>query len=121
VRAGWISGEIARAAYEEQQRVERGEKIVVGVNRHQLDDEPQPRIFRLDASLAAAVAADLAKLRASRDAEAVAHSLDALKAAASGTSNLFPVVLACVESGATIGEVCRTLESVWGPYRAAGN
>jgi methylmalonyl-CoA mutase N-terminal domain/subunit len=116
VRAGWISGEIARAAYEEQQRVERNEKIVVGVNRYRLDDEAPPRIFRVDTSRTAAVAVDLAKLRASRDAAAVAKSLDALKSAASGTSNLFPHVLACVESYATIGEVCRTLEGVWGPW-----
>jgi methylmalonyl-CoA mutase N-terminal domain/subunit len=119
VRTGWISGEIARAAYDEQQRVERGEKVVVGVNKYQVKDEPPPRIFKLDASLAAGVAADLAKLRASRDAAAVGKSLNALKAAASGTSNLFPAVLACVESYATIGEVCRTLEGVWGPYSAS--
>jgi methylmalonyl-CoA mutase N-terminal domain/subunit len=119
VRTGWTSGEIARAAYEEQQRVERGEKVVVGVNRYQIEDEPPPRIFRIDTLRTAAVAADLAKLRASRDAAAVAKSLAALKTVASGTSNLFPAVLACVESYATIGEVCRTLEGVWGPYSAA--
>jgi methylmalonyl-CoA mutase, N-terminal domain len=116
VRAGWISGEIARAAYEEQQRVERGEKVVVGVNRYRLDDEPPPRVFRVDTSRTAAVAADLAKLRGSRNGPAVMQSLDALKSAASRTSNLFPYVLACVEAYATIGEVCRTLEGVWGPY-----
>jgi methylmalonyl-CoA mutase N-terminal domain/subunit len=118
VRAGWISGEIAAAAYDEQQRVERNEKVVVGVNKYQVANEPPPRIFKLDASLAAGVAADLAKLRASRDAAAVASSLAALKSAATGTSNLFPHVLRCVESYATIGEVCRTLEGVWGPWTA---
>jgi methylmalonyl-CoA mutase, N-terminal domain len=118
VRSGWISGEIARAAYDEQQRVERGAKIVVGVNRYRVDGEPPPRIFKLDASLAAAVSADLARLRASRDAAAVAKSLAELRAAATGTSNLFPRVLACVRTYATVGEICRELEGVWGQYAA---
>ena len=116
VRSGWTSGEIARAAYEEQQRVERGEKVVVGVNRFAIDNEPTPRAFRVDSSRTATVVSDLAALRASRDSAVVAKTLDALKSAASGTSNLFPAVLACVESYATIGEVCRTLEGVWGPW-----
>jgi methylmalonyl-CoA mutase N-terminal domain/subunit len=118
VRTGWISGEIARAAYDEQQRVERGEKIVVGVNKYAVADEPPPRIFKLDTSAAAAQVADLAKLRGSRNGSAVMQSLDALRAAAAGTENLFPRVLACVEAYATIGEVCRTLEGVWGPWTA---
>jgi methylmalonyl-CoA mutase N-terminal domain/subunit len=118
VRSGWISGEIARAAYDEQQRVERGEKIVVGVNKHAVENEPPPRIFKLDASSAAAQVADLAKLRGARDGSAVMQSLDALRSAAAGTENLFPRVLACVEAYATIGEICRTLEGVWGPWTA---
>ena len=118
VRAGWISGEIARAAYDEQQRVERGEKIVVGVNRYAIANEPPPRIFKLDSSLAAGVSADLAKLRGSRNGAAVMQSLDALRAAAGTTENLFPRVLACVEAYATMGEICRALESVWGPWVA---
>jgi len=121
VRAGWTSGEIARAAYEEQQRVERGEKIVVGVNRYQIADEPPPRIFKIDASRTAGVVADLAKLRGSRDGAAVTRSLDALRSAASTNENLFPRVLACVESYATIGEICRALEGVWGAWSAGAD
>jgi methylmalonyl-CoA mutase N-terminal domain/subunit len=49
----------------------------------------------------------------------VTKSLASLRAAASGTSNLFPHVLACVESYATMGEICRTLEGVWGPWAPA--
>ena len=116
VRAGWMSGEIARAAYDEQQRVERGEKIVVGVNRYAIENEPPPRVFKLDTSSAAAQVADLASLRTSRDNAAVERSLDALRVAASTKENLFPRVLACVESYATMGEICRTLEGVWGAY-----
>jgi methylmalonyl-CoA mutase N-terminal domain/subunit len=120
VRAGWISGEIARAAYDEQQRVERGEKIVVGLNRYAIEKERPPAIFKLDTSSAAVQVADLAKLRGSRNGAAVMQSLDALRVAAAGSENLFPRVLACVESYATIGEICRTLESVWGPWVAGG-
>jgi methylmalonyl-CoA mutase, N-terminal domain len=118
VRAGWTSGEIARAAYEEQQRVERGEKVVVGVNKYAVSDEAPPRIFKLDASLASGVADDLRTMRGARDGAAVTQSLDALSSAARGSENLFPRVLACVEAYATIGEISRTLESVWGPWSA---
>lgn len=116
IRKGFFQSEIQRAAYDEQRRVERGEKIVVGVNRHRQDDERPPATFRVDDSRAAVVAAGLAELRATRDPAAWRASLDALAAAAGGTDNLFPSILRAVEAQATVGEICRTLESVWGPW-----
>ncbi len=116
IRQGFVQREIQQAAYEEQRRIERSEQVVVGVNRYVETNEPPPRLFRVDESHAAGVVADLARLRAERDDAATAAALDHLRTAAAGTSNLFPAILAAVESYATIGEICRALEDVWGAW-----
>ena len=65
------------------------------------------------------VIAGLARLRARRDGAAVARALAELKTACGGTENLLPRILACVEAHATVGEICRAMEEVFGAYREA--
>jgi methylmalonyl-CoA mutase N-terminal domain/subunit len=116
IREGFFQREIQAAAYDEQKRVDSGEKVVVGVNRYVEKDEAPPRLFKVDDSAAVTSVDRVQRTRASRDDAACRRSLDALARAAEGTENLFPSILACVESYATVGEVCRTLEKVWGPF-----
>jgi methylmalonyl-CoA mutase N-terminal domain/subunit len=115
IQAGFLQREIHRSAMDWQREVERGDRVVVGVNRYQVE-EPPPAIFRPDASARDEVLADLAAVRAERDGAAVEGALAAVREAARGTANLMPPILAAVESYATVGELCVTLEAEFGRY-----
>jgi methylmalonyl-CoA mutase N-terminal domain/subunit len=114
---GFMRGEIERSAYEAQKRIEAGEDAVVGVNRFEEPDEAKVELFAIDKGERDRIVKDLRDLRASRDGAAVRKTLDTLKRAAQGTDNLLPPILDAVEAYATVGEICRTLEEVFGTYR----
>ncbi len=119
IENGFIQGEIQNAAYAYQQAVERGETIVVGVNRFQQDQAHAPQVFRLDPALERQQIERLRELRSSRAAEQVNQSLCELERAARGTENLMPKILAACENLATLGEISDTLRGVFGEYREA--
>ncbi len=116
IENGFIQNEIQNAAYAYQQTVERGETIVVGVNKFQQDQKDPPATFRLDPELEKQQIARLRDLRASRDAHAVDTRLCALENAARSSDNLMPRILACAEAYATVGEISDRLRSVFGEY-----
>jgi methylmalonyl-CoA mutase N-terminal domain/subunit len=118
IESGWMQQEIQNAAYAYQQEVESGRRIVVGVNRYQTEGEEPKLIFRVDPSLAEAQCERLRRLRAERDEAAVRRALAELRAAAAGSDNLMPPILAAVKAYATLGEICGTLRDVFGDYRA---
>ncbi|MHC4338882.1 MAG: acyl-CoA mutase large subunit family protein [Planctomycetota bacterium] len=110
--------EIERSAYEAQRRIERGEDVVVGLNRYEEEEDvSQGGMFEIDAAEGERVKAELRQLRESRDAAATDAALDALRAACGGAENLFPFILSCVEAYATVGEICGAMEEVFGAYR----
>ncbi|HTB19206.1 MAG TPA: methylmalonyl-CoA mutase family protein, partial [Bryobacteraceae bacterium] len=117
IENGFIQNEIQNAAYAYQQTVERGQAIVVGVNKFQQDQKDAPATFRLDPELEKQQIARLRDLRASRDHAAVDARLRALEAAARSSDNLMPHILACAESYATVGEISDRLRVVFGEYR----
>ena len=123
VEQGWQQGQIHRAAYADSQAVEHGRRRIVGVNCFTLDDERPPPTQRLDAALGERRAEEVRAWRARREAsrsgrEAWGAALAQLGAdAADARSNLMPAILRCVESGATVGEICGRLEQVFGSYR----
>jgi len=114
---GFMRREIERSAYEAQRRVESGDDVVVGVNEYVLDEESQPALFEIDEAEGDRVRADLAALRKSRDGARVGSALAALEGACRGDGDLMPVILACVEAEATVGEICGAMETVFGTYR----
>jgi methylmalonyl-CoA mutase N-terminal domain/subunit len=116
IESGFVQRQIHESALAWQRAVESGERVVVGVNRYQVE-EPEPELFRPDPAARDEVLADLARARAGRDALAVAGSLRALDEAARGSANLMPPILAAVEAYATVGEICAVLERVFGRYR----
>ncbi len=117
VERGWFQEAIARSAYAQQRAVERGEQVVVGVNRF-TDDEPIPVVQApAYAALAERQRARLAQARARRDDAAVAAALRDLEAAAAGPAPLMPPILSAVRARATLGEVSDALRRVWGVYR----
>ncbi len=117
IERGFIQGEIQNAAYAYQQAVERGDAVVVGVNKFQQDEKEPPAIFRLDPALEAQQIWRLRELRASRDGQAVENRLGGLEAAARGSENLMPHILACAEAYATVGEISDRLRAVFGEYK----
>jgi methylmalonyl-CoA mutase N-terminal domain/subunit len=117
IENGFIQNEIQNAAYAYQQTVERGETIVVGVNKFQQYQNDPPTTFRLDPELEKQQIARLRDLRASRVAGAVESKLCALENAARSNDNLMPHILACAEAYATVGEISDRLRAVFGEYR----
>jgi len=117
IENGFIGGEIQTAAYDYQQSVERGEAVVVGVNRFRQNEEHSPKIFRMDPEVERQQVQWLRQLRASRDSAAVEMRLHELEEAARGTENLMPKILAACESQATLGEISDRLRTVFGEYK----
>jgi len=116
VEAGFPQREIAEASYRYQQSVERGEKIVVGVNGYVDRDEPPFPILYIDDQASDLQMARLKTLKATRDNARVGAALESLKEAARGADNTMYPLLDCVRAYATVGEMCDALREVWGEY-----
>jgi methylmalonyl-CoA mutase N-terminal domain/subunit len=118
VEKGYFQERIAQSAWALQQKQERGEQVVVGVNKFD-DGSPVPVIPAPDYSaLAKRQTARLAEAKRKRDGEKARKALEALKNAASGTGPMMPAIIDAVRARATLGEVSDVLRSVWGVYRA---
>jgi len=116
IEAGFPQREIAAASYRYQREVEAEERIIVGVNRFQSDDQPI-ELLQIDETSAQHQTAKLAALRKRRDNGRVRRALDALQHAAEGTENTMPFLLDAVRAYATLGEICDALRSVFGTYQ----
>ncbi|MCL6621686.1 MAG: methylmalonyl-CoA mutase family protein [Syntrophobacterales bacterium] len=120
IEKGFIQKEIQESAYRYQREIEKGERIVVGLNKFQVKEEEKPAdLLKVDPAVADRQIARLKELKASRDNAAVQRALAELKAAAEGDANLMPPILAAVKSLATLGEICDTLRAVFGEYQMA--
>jgi len=119
IERGYIQSEIQNAAYAFQTKVERGEQIVVGVNKYQIDGGARVPTFRIDPALEQAQIARLRDVRASRSAGEVARLLTGIQTAARGTENLMPHILAAAEAYGTVGEIADALKSEFGEYKDA--
>jgi methylmalonyl-CoA mutase N-terminal domain/subunit len=120
IERGYIQNEIQNAAYDYQRGIESGEIVIVGVNRYRQEDGAKIPTFKVDPELERQQVARLRALRASRSASDVAARRAALEAAAKGTENLMPHILACCEAKVTVGEISDTLRGVFGEYRETG-
>jgi len=117
IEQGYQKAEIERSAYQMARQIDAAERVVVGVNRFQLDEEEPYQPLQVDPAIEARQAARLAALRAGRDQTAVAAALDDIRAVAAGTGNVLFAMKAALRLRATIGEVCDAFRDVWGLYR----
>jgi (2R)-ethylmalonyl-CoA mutase len=124
IESGYMKSELVRAHAERRARVESGEQVIVGVNRH-VETEPNPMLADLDAAIqtvdadVAAQAIDAVQhWRRDRDAAAVNDALGLLLEAAASDANLVTASLACARAGVTTGEWADALRGVFGEYRA---
>jgi methylmalonyl-CoA mutase N-terminal domain/subunit len=117
IEMGFFQREIGRSAYEYQKAVERERKIVVGVNRFQLEDEAiEIPILKIDPQVEIEQRNAVRKVRADRDNDKVSRELARLKTAAESAENLMPVILDCARCYCTEGEIIETLKEVFGEY-----
>ena len=117
IEAGYPQAEIQKAAYEYQQAVERGEQVVVGVNRFQAEGEQTIPTLGIDPEIERAQIARLQALRARRQAAKWRAALDEVERRARSSENLMPAILAAVEADATVGEISDALRRPFGEYR----
>ena len=120
IETGFIQNEIHNAAYEYQRAVERGESIVVGVNRFPAGPRTPVPTFRLDPAVEQAQIGRLRQVRAARSPATLEAALERLERAARGTENLLPPIVEAAAAYATIGEISGRLRAVFGEYRDAG-
>jgi methylmalonyl-CoA mutase N-terminal domain/subunit len=117
IECGYMQNEIQNSAYQFQRDIESGRRIVVGVNRFQLESERPSPTFRLDPAFEDRQIENLRAVRASRSQAAVAESLAALEQAARSSANLMPPILEAADRYATVGEISDRLRTVFGEYR----
>jgi methylmalonyl-CoA mutase N-terminal domain/subunit len=116
IERGFPQSEIAGASYRYQCEVEAGERVIVGVNRFQSEEQPI-ELLQIDDSAGRAQEEKLAALRKRRDQGKVRQALDDLRRAAEGTENTMPYLLNAVRAYATLGEICDALRAVFGTYQ----
>jgi len=119
IERGFVQQEIQNAAYEYQQAVDRGDAIVVGVNRFELEAEKAIPIQRIDEALEPKQVERLRALRARRDVTAWQAALRGVEDTARSGENLMPRILAAVEAYATVGEISDAMRRVFGEYKEA--
>ena len=118
IEKGFIQKEIGASAYRFQREIEKGERIIVGLNRFQTHEDKLTGLLKVDPEVGAKQVARLQELKNTRDNAAVQQALAELKTAAEGTDNLMPPILKAVKALATLGEICDTLRGVFGEYEA---
>ena len=116
IETGYIQQEIQKSAYDYQKAIERGEQVVVGVNRFQAEEEQPIPTLRIDPEIERAQVARLQALRARRDAAKSRAAIEEVERRAHGNENLMPAILAAVEVHATVGEISDALRRAFGEY-----
>jgi methylmalonyl-CoA mutase N-terminal domain/subunit len=117
IKENFFQREIAEASFRYQSEVEAKERIIVGVNRYELENEPPPDILRIDPALETQQIERVQALRAGRDAAAASAALARLKEdAAHEDRNLMPPIVEAARAYVTMGEMCDALREVWGVW-----
>ena len=116
IEKGFPQREIQDSAYQYQKAVERGEQVIVGVNKYEMEEEAQIPTLVIDESVRDHQVERLQQTRDKRDAGAVANSLENLRRAAQKEENTMPATIEAVRAYATLGEICAALRDVYGIY-----
>jgi methylmalonyl-CoA mutase, N-terminal domain len=116
IEGGYPQREVSRAAYELEQKINRGERIVVGVNRFKAEQEAPVPTLKVDEALQRKQVERTRALKQTRDSDAVKGALDELRRAAEQEQNLMPVTIAAAKVYASEQEICDVLRQVFGSY-----
>jgi methylmalonyl-CoA mutase N-terminal domain/subunit len=117
IKQGFFQEEITRRAYEHQQQVEEGGKIIIGVNKYMEEGDKTPDTLNIDEKMIQNQIRRLADFKKKRNVERTNLALQQLKTAATGKDNLMPLLINCVDSQATLGEIADCLRQVFGTHQ----
>lgn len=117
IENGFIQKEIQDSAYKYQKEIEKGERIVVGMNKFEIEESTPKGLLKVDPAVGEMQKQKLDNLKAERDNNKVENDLKALKEAASSEKNLMPYIIEAVRAYATLGEICGILREVFGEYQ----
>jgi len=120
IEQGFFHREIEEAAYTAQLELERGERLVVGVNAFEEEKEETPPLLTVDSRIEEEQVERLRAFRASRDAVKVQAGIERLTREAHEDRNLMPAIISAVSGGVTLGEIVMALKTVYGEYRPGG-
>ena len=120
IKLGYPQKEISKSAYEYQLKVEKKERIVVGVNKYITEEKLPIEILKIDPQVEIEQVEKLKKLKKERDNNRVKETLESLEKAIDNDENLMPYFIDCVKSYATLGEICDVLRKKYGTYRDPG-
>ena len=118
VESGLVQEEIERAAFEFQQQVEAGERVIVGVNAFEEESGERIELLQIDPAAEPRQLERTARLRAERSAEEAAAAIAAVREGARGDANLLPPLREALRARCTVGEICEALREEWGMYDA---
>ena len=119
IEQGYIQREIQESAYTHQREIENEERVVVGVNKYRISEEPPTNLLRVDPVVERQEREKLEQLRAQRNQAHVDEALEGVRVAAGGQENLFPRILKAVTVYATLGEICDVLRDEFGTHQAS--
>ncbi|MCK4715414.1 MAG: methylmalonyl-CoA mutase, partial [Candidatus Marinimicrobia bacterium] len=118
IENGYVQKEIQDAAYRYQREIEKSDRIVVGVNKFTIRDEPPGDILKVDPKLRDVQIQKLAKVKNERNNEIVRNKLSELRnAAKEPDKNLMPFILDAIKEYASLGEICNVLREEFGEYQ----
>jgi len=118
IEEGFMQNEIAKSAYQYQEDIESGDKIIVGVNKYQKENEVAIKPFRIDDSIRQLQTNKLIRLKKERNNDLVFLSLQKIKSAAMGNDNLMPHIVDAVEAYCTLGEIADAMRDVFGEFKS---
>jgi methylmalonyl-CoA mutase N-terminal domain/subunit len=117
IERGFQQHEIAEAAYQAQRAIEKGEQVIVGVNKYAARAQAPPEILAIDPRGEQEQVERLRAVRAGRDAARASASVDALRRDAVEDRNLVPAILECVRAEVSLGEMSNALREIYGEHR----
>ncbi len=117
IERGYMQQEIMDAAYSYQKDIETGKRIIVGMNKFQVEEPKPTGLLKVDPAVGERQAQKIAELKARRDPAAVERTLSALKQACNTNENLMPYILDAVKAYATLGEICNVMRAEFGEYK----
>ncbi len=117
IERGYIQKEIQDSAYRYQREIEEEQRVVVGLNRFQTEEEKPTNLLRVDPAVRSSQIENLRKLRSERDNDRAMKSIAEVKKVAEGNGNLMIPIIDAVKAYATLGEICDVLREVFGEYQ----
>jgi methylmalonyl-CoA mutase N-terminal domain/subunit len=116
---GYPQAQIGESAYAYQEQIDRGEKVLIGVNKY-VTDHPPIETWRMDRAIEERQLKRLSSVKETRDQRAVKACLGRIRRAAEGDENLMPHIIDAVRAYATLQEICDVFRQVFGTYRDPG-